>query len=112
MSRRILVNPFRNDFQPTRYTQAITSEMPYAIDFSNAATARGTSVRGVTVDSKGSRKLTLTTPSVSSNVATFFVSAAHSGNGMVEAEATYADGKKERAYIKVVIQDPQFRMTT
>ena len=86
--------------------------MPYAIDFSNAATARGTSVSGVTVDSKGSRKLTLTTPSVSSNVATFFVSSAHSGNGMVEAEATYADGKKERAYIKVVIQDPQFRMTT
>ncbi len=107
--RRILINPWRTDFEPTKYSQAISSEMLYKLDFSKAATARGTSVSGVTVESKGSRKLTLTTPSVSSGVASFYASAAHSGNGVVQAEATYADGKTERAYIRISAQDPQYR---
>jgi|TARA_R110000851_G_scaffold46756_4_gene113745 hypothetical protein len=108
--RRILVNPYRNDFEPTRFSQAIKSEMEYKLDFSNTATARGSAVSGVTVESKGSRKLTLTTPTVSSNVASFYVSADNSGNGVVEAEATFADGKQERAYITVIAQDPQYRI--
>ena len=43
--RRILVNPYRNDFEPTRFSQAIKSEMEYKLDFTNTATARGSAVR-------------------------------------------------------------------
>jgi hypothetical protein len=109
--RRVLVNPRRRDYEPQRFTQAIESDIPYVVDFSLSASDRGTTVSSVSAESKGPRALSLTTPSVSSGVATFYVSADYSGQGLAKVKATYADGKEEIQYLEIVVQDPEYRST-
>ena len=106
MSRRILIDHHRNSSQNRSYGQNVTTEMLYKVDFSNAASDQSTSVSGVTAESKGRQGLTLTTPSVSSNVASFYASSAHSGDGVIKVTATYANGKKDASFIKVKVNNP------
>ena len=109
--RRVLVNPRRRDYEPQRFTQAIESDIAYVVDFSLSASDRGTSVSSVAAESKGPRGLTITTPSVSSGVATFYVSSEFSGQGLAKVKATYADGKTETQYLEIIVQDPEYRST-
>ena len=106
MARRILVNPNRNDSENRVYSQSVTTEMLYKVDFSNAASDLSTSVSSVAAESKGSQGLTLTTPSVSSNVASFYASSDSSGVGAIKVTATFASGKKDAQFIKLRITNP------
>ncbi len=109
MSRRILVNPSRNNSENRSYSQSVTTEMLFKVDFSNSASDPSTSVSSSTAESKGSRALTLTTPSVSSNVVSFYASSSTSGYGTVKVTATYASGKKDAQFIKLKITNPEER---
>jgi hypothetical protein len=109
--RRVLVNPRRRDYTPMTFTQAIDSDIPYAVDFSVSASDRGTSVSSVSAESKGPRSISITTPTVSDGVGTFYVSATSSGQGLVKVTASYADGKQETQYMTVVMNDPEYRTT-
>ena len=89
------------------FTQAIDSDIPYAVDFSVSA-----SVSSVSAESKGPRSISITTPTVSDGVGTFYVSATSSGQGLVKVTASYADGKQETQYMTVVMNDPEYRTTS
>ena len=107
--RRILINPNRNNSENRVYSQSVSTDMLYKVDFSNAAAATSTSVSSVTAESKGRHGITVTTPSVSSNVVSFYASSDTSGDSAVKVTATYADGKKDAQFIKVKVTDPVSR---
>ena len=109
MSRRILVNPNRNDSENRVYSQAVGTDMLYKVDFSNSASDLSTSVASAVAESKGRQGLTLTTPSVSSNVVSFYADSDSSGQGVVKVTATYASGKKDVQFIKLRINNPAER---
>ena len=104
--RRILINPNRNNSENRVYYQSVSTDMLFKVDFSKAASAASTSVSSVTAESKGSHALSLTSPSVSSNVVSFYASSSNSGDGAVKVTATYATGKKDAQFIKLKITDP------
>ncbi len=107
--RRILINPNRNDSENRSYSQSVDTEMLFKVDFSNSASVLSTSVSSATAESKGYHALTLTTPSVSSNVVSFYASSETSGYGTVKVTATYASGKKDTQFIKLKITNPEER---
>jgi hypothetical protein len=109
MSRRILINPNRNNSENRSYSQSVSTEMLFKVDFSNSASDLSTSVSSSTVESKGSRALTLTTPSVSNNVVSFYASSSTSGYGTIKVTATYASGKNDAQFIKLNITNPEER---
>ena len=104
--RRILINPNRNNSENRVYSQSVSTDMLYKIDFSKSASALSTSVSSVSAESKGVHGITVTTPSVSSNVASFYASSANSGDSAVKVTATYASGKKDAQFIKVRVTNP------
>jgi len=106
MSRRILVNPNRNNSENRSYSQSVQTDMLYKVDFSNAASDQSTSVASVSAESKGIHGLTVTSPTVSSNVASFYASSSTSGDGAIKVVATYANAKKDTQFVKVQITNP------
>ena len=106
MTRRILINPNRTNAENRVYSQAVTTDMLYKVDFSNSAGDMSTSVSSATAENKGRHSMTLTTPTVSSNVVSFYASSDTSGDSVVKITATYADGKKEAQFIKLQITNP------
>ena len=106
MTRRILINPNRVNAENRVYSQSVTTDMLYKVDFSNAASDLGTSVSSATAESKGRHSMTLTTPTVSSNVVSFYATSDTSGDGVLKVTATYADGKQEAQFIKLQITNP------
>ena len=105
MSRRIFVNPHRQNTTNRVYSQNVDTDMLYKVDFSAEAAELSTSVSSVAAESKGRKNITLTTPSVSSNVASFYASSANSGDGVIKVTATYASGKKSVQGIKLKIDN-------
>ncbi len=105
--RRIHVDPWRNNTRIREFTQFKETEWPYSVDFSSAATDRGTSVSSVAWTSEGSQQLTIANTALSSGVASADVSSLSSGFGLLKVVATYADSNTESVYIKIKIEDPE-----
>lgn len=105
--RRIFVNPYRKDVESRRYSQVIGSIIPYKVDFSVSATARGTTVSSAAWSSEGDSLLTFANEALASGVASSDVSASTGGLALAKCVATYADGNTESQYITIRIKDPE-----
>ena len=81
----------------------------YEVDFSSAATERGTSVASVVWSTQGTRTITFTNETLTSGVASADLSSEWGGYGLVKVKATYADGATESIYIEVEFKDPEHR---
>jgi len=77
------------------------------VDFTKSASQRGTSVSSVSWASEGTQTLDITSESLSSDVATAYVSAAWSGFGLLKVAATFADGNTETIYIHIRVYSPE-----
>ena len=107
--RRMLVDPWRTSTRMREWSQYKATDMPYTVDFSSAASDRGTTVSSVSWSSEGSQQVTFANQDLTSGVASADISSIWSGNATVKVTATYADGNTEAFYFKVRVKDPDNR---
>jgi len=109
--RRIFVNPWRNDVETRKFSQNIETDYLYKVDFSKAATSRGSvTVSSVAWTSKGSRTATITGNVLSSGVSSGIVSADNPGNVLIKVVATYSDATTDTQYIEIIVEDPEYKV--
>ena len=104
--KRMYVDPWRDDRRYRRFSQNVGDNMPYTVDFSASASARGTTVSSVEWKTVGQQTLTATSQALSSGIASAIITSTDEGQGEIKITATYADGNKEVVLAEINIEGP------
>lgn len=109
MSRRIHINPWRTSVKTREFSQMKDSTQSYEVDYSSAATERGTTVSSVDWSTQGTRTITFANKTLTNGVASADLSSEWGGYGLAKVKATYADGATETIYFEIDFKDPEHR---
>ena len=107
--KRVQVNPNADDARVREYSQTVDTPALFRVDFSKVTTEQSTSVSSVAWTSVGYRNLTFAGESLASDIADAYVSASWCGSAMAKVTATLANGRTHAVYLKIDIDDPEYR---
>lgn len=104
---RIYVDPNRQVAEVRKVSLVVETHRVFKVDFSKAASDKGTAVSSVAWSSEGRQLLTISNKTLANDIAKASVLSINGGWATLKVKATYADGQTEVQYVNIRVDDPE-----